>query len=315
MMVDLKWGWLNAPVWTLLVLAVGAAGGAAYLISTLARQGAQVRADGESMPAAQSETNDPITDQPSLPGLDAPLRIYLFGPMRVVRAGDALLNTSEVWRSAKTRSLLAWLALRREAGATQIEIIDALWPVGSEWDSEAERASMSALRSYFSTLRRVLDPDGPRGSDRWIVHEGERYYLRSDGVWCDVWQFEALAGQAEALLAQGRQEEGLACWRQAVALHAPEGLLPDEAYLPAPLIEPAREGLRQRWLAGLRRLAQAELDSSQAADLWETIHQAEPLDQEATLWLIEHHRSLGNAGGLRMVLQRRRGAEVEMEAL
>ncbi len=141
MMVDLKWGWLNAPVWTLLVLAVGAAGGAAYLISTLARQGAQVRADGESMPAAQSETNDPITDQPSLPGLDAPLRIYLFGPMRVVRAGDALLNTSEVWRSAKTRSLLAWLALRREAGATQIEIIDALWPVGSEWDSEAEPIS------------------------------------------------------------------------------------------------------------------------------------------------------------------------------
>jgi hypothetical protein len=49
--------------------------------------------------------------------------------------------------------------------------------------------------------------------------------------------------------------------------------------------------------------------------LWETIHQAEPLDQEATVWLIEYYRRLGNAGGLRGVLQRRRGAEVEMEAL
>jgi hypothetical protein len=56
-------------------------------------------------------------------------------------------------------------------------------------------------------------------------------------------------------------------------------------------------------------------DSGRAADLWETIHQAEPLDQEATLWLVEHYRGLGSAGGLRMVLQRRRGAEAEMEAL
>lgn len=315
MMVDLTWGWLNVPVWTLLVLAVGAAGGAAFLVSTLVRQSASVRADDESMSAAQSDSSDPITDQPSARGLDAPLRLYLLGPMRVVLAGETLPNTAEVWRSAKTRSLLAWLALRREAGATQIEIIDALWPVGSEWDSEAERASLSALRSYLSTLRRVLDPAGPRGSDRWIVHEGERYYLRGDGVWVDVWEFETLAGRAEALLALGRGDDGLACWRQAVALYRSEGLLPDETYLPAPLLEPAREGLRQRWLTGLRRLARAEPDTGRAADLWETIHRAEPLDQQATVWLIEYYRRLGNAGGLRVVLQRRRSAEAEMEAL
>lgn len=235
--------------------------------------------------------------------------------MRVIRNGEALPNTSEVWRSAKTRSLLAFLALRREAGATQTEIIDALWPLEIELDAQAERSSLSAFRSYLSTLRRVLDPAGPRGSDRWIVHEGERYYLRSDDVWVDVWQFEALASQAETLLTQEHWQDGLVCWRQAIALYARAGLLPDESYLPAPLIEPARESLRQRWLAGLRRLAQAEQDDAHASELWDAIHQAEPLDEEAYTWLVEHYRRLGNVSGLRMVLQRRRSAEVELGAL
>jgi hypothetical protein len=62
-------------------------------------------------------------------------------------------------------------------------------------------------------------------------------------------------------------------------------------------------------------LARAEQDPARAADFWETIHQAEPLDEEATAWLIERHRSSGNTGGLRMLLQRRRDAKAEMEAL
>jgi DNA-binding SARP family transcriptional activator len=307
--LDLAWDWLNAPVWTLAVLAAGIAGGGAYLINLLARR-----------PAATQEIRE-RRDSPITPlisdGLPErkPLQLFLLGPMRVVRDGEALPNTTEVWRSSKTRSLLALLVLRREAGVTQVELIDALWPPGAELDASAERSSLSALRSYLSTLRRVLDPAGPRGSDRWIVREGERYTLRSDGLWVDIWQFEALASQAEALLAQDRQQEGLACWQQAAALYAPEGLLPDESYLPAPLIEPVRESLRQRWLSGLRCLARAEQDQASAAGLWETIHQAEPLDQEATTWLIEHYRRLGNAGGLRMVLQRRREGEAEMELL
>jgi DNA-binding SARP family transcriptional activator len=305
LMVDLTWGWLNAPIWTLLVVAAGVAGGAAFGINSLSHRVAQPPAPSQTDGAASI----PIASPPSA------LRLYLFGPMRVVRQGETLPNTTNVWRSVKTRSLLAWLALGGEAGATQVEIVDALWPVGWELDGDAERSSLAAFRSYLSTLRRVLDPDGPRGSDRFIRHEGERYSLRPDEVWVDVWQFEALAGEAEALLRQGRGTEGLACWRQAVALYAPPGLLPDESYLPATLIESARESLRQRWLAGLRCLARAAETPTGAAVLWETIHQAEPLDQEATLWLVQHYRGLGNASGLRMVLQRRRDAEAEMEAL
>ncbi|HSN75954.1 MAG TPA: BTAD domain-containing putative transcriptional regulator [Anaerolineae bacterium] len=312
--LDLAWDWLGAPVWTLIVLAAGVAGGIAYVINLLERRAVGAsNADIAGTPAWAALPLD--TAGPSFTAPSAPLCIYLLGPMRITRNGEALPNTSDVWRSSKTRSLLAYLALRREAGATQVEIIDALWPVDAELDAKAERSSLSALRSYLSTLRRVLDPTGPRGSDRFVVHEGERYGLRPDEVWVDVWQFEALANQAEALLAQDRWQEGLACWQGAIALYAPEGLLPDESYLPAPLIEPARESLRQRWLAGLRSLARAEQAQASAPDLWETIHQAEPLDQEATIWLIEHYRRLGNANGLRMVLQRRRDAEAEMDML
>ena len=310
--IDLAWDWLSAPVWTLAVLAAGIAGGGAYLINLLVH-----RTDGLQQSDTRGATALPpdIAASPAVPSGFETLRIHLFGPMRVIRNGEALPNTAEVWRSAKTRSLLAWLALRREAGATQVEIIDALWPPGAELDAEAERNSLATLRSYLSTLRRVLDPTGPRGSNRFVVHEGERYSLRPDEMWVDMWQFEALAGQAEALLRQRHQAEGLACWQQAIALYAPEGLLPDEAYLPAHVIEPARESVRQRWLAGLRCLAGAEQDQALAVKLWETIHQAEPLDEAATAWLLEHYRRLGNRSGLRLVLQRQRSAEAEMDML
>lgn len=314
-LIDLTWGVLNVPVWTLVVLAAGMAGGGAMLINAFARPAATGQAPAEPLPSAPAAPDVSVALAAPSSAPAEPLRIHLLGPMRVVRKGEPLPGSTEVWRSAKTRSLLVYLALRRDAGATQAEIIDALWPLESELDGEGERRSLSTLRSYLSTLRRVLDPDGPRGSDRGIAHEGERYTLRGDGLWVDVWEFERLAGQAEALLAQGRQEEGLACWGQAVALYAPEGLLPDEVYLPAPLVEPIRENLRQRWLAGLHRLAKAEQDDARAAGLWEAIHQAEPLDQEATIWLVEHYRRLGNAAGMRILLQRRRSAEAEMDTL
>lgn len=314
LILDLTWDWLSAPVWTLIALAVGIASGIAYIINLLERRAAADRgADAGRGPADLPPDNaGPSSIAPPAP---EPLCIYLLGPMRITRNGETLPNTSDVWRSAKTRSLLALLALRREAGVTQVEIIDSLWPLGADIDADAERSSLSALRSYLSTLRRVLDPSGPRGSDRWIVREGDRYTLRNAGLWVDVWQFEGLANQAEALLAQECWEEGLACWRQALALYAPEGLLPDETYLPAPVVEPPRESLRLRWLTGLRRLARAESDGARAVELWEAVHQAEPLDQEAHTWLVEHYRRLGNLSSLRVVRERQRRVEEELGVL
>ncbi|MCB0199487.1 MAG: hypothetical protein KDI03_05380 [Anaerolineae bacterium] len=299
---------LRIPVLALIVLGIGVMAGISSLINingTAAQSGLANEAAILSSVSAQEHED---VREPAL-------QIFLFGPMRVLRDGEQMPNTAETWRSAKTRSLLAFLALRRESGATQIEIVDALWPPNSELDAASERNSLSALRSYFSTLRRVLDPEGPRGSDRFVVHEGERYYLRPDEAWVDVWQFDALTSEAERLLAQEHHTEGLQHWQQATALYSPEGLLPDETYLPTTLLEPIREQLRQRWLLGQRCLAATANDESSALKWWEAIHQAEPLDQEANAWLEAYHHRQGNLSSLRVVVQRRRAAEAEFDLL
>ncbi|MCB0255625.1 MAG: hypothetical protein KDI55_18060, partial [Anaerolineae bacterium] len=117
------------------------------------------------------------------------------------------------------------------------------------------------------------------------------------------------------LLAQEHHTEGLQHWQQATALYSPEGLLPDETYLPTTLLEPIREQLRQRWLLGQRCLAATANDESSALKWWEAIHQAEPLDQEANAWLEAYHHRQGNLSSLRVVVQRRRAAEAEFDLL
>lgn len=254
--VDLSRGWPGMPLVTLAVLGVGVAVAGAYLLNELSRRAALATtvASGEAspqrleLPPASAETFEPSP----APGA---LRIYLLGSMRVERDGKLLPNSTQVWRSAKTRSLLAFLALAGHRGATQAEIVDALWPLGDELDGEAEQRSLAALRSYLSTLRRVLEPNGPRGSQRYIQQEGSRYFLGpSAEVWVDVWEFERLSAQARALWAQDDRQGAVACWKEALALYPPEGLLFTEEHLDSLALEPARERLRQTWLLGLRCL-------------------------------------------------------------
>lgn len=304
---DLMWEDLQAPMLTIIALAAGMAGGGAVLINALLRP---------AMPAVASLALVAVPEQSAVVPLavpaSEPLRVYLFGLMRVVRAGETLANTAEVWRSGKTRSLLALLALRRATGITTIEIADALWPISAELDGDAERKSLAAMRSYLSTLRRVLEPTAERASKSWIERDSDRYYLRSPDVWVDLWEFEALSQRARKLAEQERTAEALACWQQAVALYAAEGLLPDETNLPAPIIEPAREQARQHWLTGMRALAQAETDPARAADWWEMLQRAEPLDNEALRWLANYYKHSGNPQKLHGLLARSKAASINL---
>lgn len=246
----------------MIVFGIGLAAGFAYLIPWLSKkgpahgreQGVRTATDAASTVEANQPTME-VSHKTLTP--DRPrLRIYFFGEKCVVRNEVLLPNTAQVWRSAKTRSLLAHLALRGSRGATATEIVDELWPLRDEFNGEAERRSLAAVRSYMSTLRHVLDPTGTRGSNRDIESTGERYRLRSDAdVWVDVWEFEALASKAESLIARGQLQEGIDCWQRAVELVSPGGLLPDEMQLSAAFLEPIRQSLHVRWLAGLHRLA------------------------------------------------------------
>lgn len=262
--LDFNWDWFGFPIWTLIVFAVGIAGAGAFLINALLQRSA-VGLAHESAVSSAPDTAAPaqpaaVSTQPAAVSTQPfALRIWLFGPMRVERDNQLLPNSTEVWRSAKTRSLLAYLALRGARGATQMEIVDALWPVNEslsgQYLSKAEHDSLTAFRSYLSTLRHVLEPDGPRGSDRFVELVDGCYRLRQNNdLWVDVWEFEVLAAQAEKHRLAGQVAESTACWEAALALYSPEGLLPTERYLPTGFVEAHRVRLRQRVLLGLRRL-------------------------------------------------------------
>ncbi|MFZ2489780.1 MAG: hypothetical protein WAZ19_16865 [Anaerolineae bacterium] len=237
--LDLIWGVPNAPVWTLLALAGGLTAGAAVLFNSAESHAAIASSDFVSSPAATSETSLP----PQL------LQIYLFGPMRVVRNGEALSNTSEVWRSAKTRSLLAYLALKGNDGVTQIELVDALWPHNGDITGADDQRHRKNLNSYLSTLRKVLEPDGDRGSETFVERDSERIYLRhAAGIEVDIWEFEQLGTAAYAHRRAGDEEAMLAALNALVKLYHFDGLLPDELYLPIEFIESRREYYRQQWM-------------------------------------------------------------------
>lgn len=282
--LDLNSDWFGWPIWTVAVVAVGIAGAGAYLINALLSKAGAAPADEAAAPPAASEAKTAPAAEDSAAEQPPALRIYLLGLMRVERSGALLPNSNDVWRSAKTRSLLAYLALRARTGASQTEIIDVLWPVRPEGDGAAEQRSLTAFRSYLSTLRHVLEPDGLRGSQRFIQQEGSRYFLRrSPEIWVDVWQFDDLAAQAERHWAAGRQEAAVACWEEALALYPPEGLLVDEEHIDSTALEPTRERLRQTWLLGLRRLAKVYAEQGQVertAELRRALRAAQQLGQE-----------------------------------
>ena len=248
-LVDVMWGVPNAPVWTLLVVVAGTTAGAAMLVNSLTRHNALAPAKLDPSPPA------PCHVVPPSPSLDEPLRVYLFGPMRVVRDNETLPNTSEIWRSSKTRSLLAYLALKCDQCATQIELVDALWPNNGDWNGASDARNRKNLHSYLSTLRRVLEPDGARGSETFVTRDSERLYLcRTPDLWVDVWEFERLVETATAHQSAGRTEDLTAALDRLTALYDPEGLLPDEQYLPLEFVEPYREHYRRRWQWALRLL-------------------------------------------------------------
>lgn len=311
---DLLWTNMEAPMLTMIMLAAGMAAGGTVLVNALFRQtvkSAVPAATSASVPSVEHSAVVESSAAPEPPGAPTvtadpyALRVYLFGPMRVVRQGEILSNTAEVWRSGKTRSLLALLALRHHNGVTSFDIAEALWPIGGEIDSDADRKSQSAMRSYLSTLRRVLDPAGQRGGRSHIVRDGERYYLRSEDLWVDLWEFEALVEQAEKLAAHNAPAEALTCWQQAVALCSSEGLLPDEMNLPAEIIEPARQYVQRCWLKGLRTQARVEPVAERAVAMWENINHAQPFDSEALRWLIAYYQASGDRRKLLELLARR----------
>ena len=183
-------------------------------------------------------------------------RIELLGGLRVL-SGERVMTR---FRTHKTASLLAYLALFPERPHAREELCDLLWP---EADLDAGRMN---LRVALSSLRRQMEPPGtPHGGV--LTADRSKIHLNPDVCTTDIAEFEA------ALAASSGASEKEALTR-AVSLYRGD-LLP-EIYDDWALGE--RERLAQAHLGALHRLTRLltqEGDFDRALDY---AHRALPLD-------------------------------------
>jgi len=138
-------------------------------------------------------------------------RIELLGWLRVSGREEEITR----FRTQKTRSLLAYLALYLRRSHPREALVDLFWP---ERDFRLGRQN---LRQALSSLRRRLEPPGtPMGSV--LLAEGDAVRLNSEAVTTDVAEFESALRSAGSAENAGERRR----WReQAVALYRGE-LLP-----------------------------------------------------------------------------------------
>lgn len=190
-----------------------------------------------------------------------PLRIHLLGTI-VVQRPDGTLVDGPLWRRAKVRAMLAFLALRRGQPVHRDILIDRLWP---------DRDHDSALHNLNTTvynLRKSLEPDQSRGEkSTYLRYEGDCYLL--DGArahWLDIAEFESSIAQARCAEDPGR---AVLLYRKALALYRGEYVADLDPDLLNCSLE--RERLSQLYLSAMEELAlhhARQGEYKQACDLY-----------------------------------------------
>src|SRR5207248_633766 len=116
-------------------------------------------------------------------GPDRPLRLRLFGPVRLshIRDPDTPLRLGRF----TAVQVLLYLAVHRH-GATSTEVAAALWPGVRPYPVDRVYRAASALRSAVHHATGV----------HILTRVGDRYRLDPDRVQVDLWQLTAAADQA-----------------------------------------------------------------------------------------------------------------------
>jgi DNA-binding SARP family transcriptional activator len=151
----------------------------------------------------------------------------------------------------KQRLVLAVLLGRPDVEVPSDELIDALW------GGEPPMSAANNLRSYVYGLRRVL-------GDVITGHGRPGYRLQTDQVSTDIDRFRGLCTAAEAALTRQDLRTGRDVLAEALALRRgrPFADMPRVA-----AIVTAVDALEERWMLGIERRIQADLDLGQAAEL------------------------------------------------
>ncbi len=151
----------------------------------------------------------PLQAQPASP---PPLRMHFLGPTLVQRA-DGTTVGGPLWRRAKVRALLAFLALKGGRPVHRDALIEAFWP------SLEYSAALHNLNTTVYNLRRSLEPELRRGADsQYIRYDQDCYWLSGAAVhWLDAEAFEsgiaAARREQDPLRAMQHYQEALALYR------------------------------------------------------------------------------------------------------
>lgn len=156
-------------------------------------------------------------------------------------------------KGPRHRAVLARLVVARGRVVPVDVIVDDLWV-------DPPSGATSAIRTFVSALRRVLEPDrAPRKKPKVIVTEGPGYAFHAAPDAVDAWEFERLVREAaDSTPAQSLEllRTALQLWRgPAYAEFADE-----------PWARTERSRLEELRLTAVERLASAQLDLGRAAE-------------------------------------------------
>lgn len=140
---------------------------------------------------------------------DTAVRFNILGPLQV-EAGRSVVELT----SFKQRSLLGLLLLNANQIVSTDRLIDELW------GDEGSRDKQNALWVHLSNLRKVLEPDRPKGSESdLLLTRPPGYLLRIGPNDIDATVFEQLVAEGRALRSADPAaaslvlSEALAMWR------------------------------------------------------------------------------------------------------
>jgi DNA-binding SARP family transcriptional activator len=183
------------------------------------------------LPDAHNAPADPVRPR---------VTVRLFGGFRLLKDDRPL----KLRAGGKGALLLVNLALRLRDGIEREELLTLLWPASDE------NLATQSLHSLTHALRRAVGD--ALGGDPPVVHREGRLRLNTErGISVDVEEFEARVATGDRLRRDGRDDEAMPCYEEAVGLYEGDLVLGSEI---RHLLE--RERLRARYLSLLARIAE-----------------------------------------------------------
>lgn len=137
------------------------------------------------------------------------LRIHMLGHFSLVAGGRDL--GVECWGRQSAVRAMKYLAAHSGTALHRDRLIDAVW---SDLDAERGRERLK-VTMYF--IRRRFAASGVPGD--LVATLDHSYMLRRESVWLDTGVFEESARRGASLLRDGRSDEALNCYREAIGLY------------------------------------------------------------------------------------------------